>query len=193
MSEVNNQKKWIYFLIGIICIVFVVVLIILFFLQGDTNIVGEGEITIAESFTCEGEGLWYPFFTFDNSNGKSIKINVLLDDKSKLDTINLVYRLKYDSKELSERSEAINFASFGKSLASDSLNAESFESRFVDMEDAMQMTLYAKAKELNGVTAKYFLLNGSNDLKRDTLTKIYNDQGLSCVILNKQEGDKGGK
>lgn len=193
MSEESRSKKWIYFLVGSVCVVLVVVLVILFFLQGDTKITGEGDVSVVESITCEAEGLWYPYFSYDNSNSKSIKINALFDNRDKLDTISFVYRLGYDDSSMAEQSSASNHAAMAKWFEEDSLGVDSFEIRYSNMGDAMQMEMYAKAQEINGVTAKYFLLNGSNGSNRDALTKNYNDKGLNCVILNKQEKNKGGK
>lgn len=193
MNKEDKNKNWIYLFVGVICIVVVVVLVVLLFLQGDTKITGEGEVTMSESISCEAEDFWYPFFTYDNSNSKSIKINILFDDNEKMETISIVYRLGYDDEMLAKESKAINHAAMGKLFEADSIMVDSFESRYSDMGDAMQMDMYARAKEINGVTAKYFLLNGSNNYNRDTLTKNYNDKGLNCVILNKQDNDKGGK
>ena len=186
-EEKKGDKKWLYYLIGIICFIVVSVTTIMLLLQGNTTISGGGEVLTPESLTCKAEGLWYPFFSYDNSNNKSIKLNILLDDKGKLNTISLEYRLKYDSSELIDKSKAANHAALNLSFGNNSLSPDSFEARFSNMGDVMQLDMYAKVGEINGVTAQYFLINGTNDLKRDTLTKNYNNQGLNCARLNKQD------
>ena len=184
MERRKENREWVYVLIGIICIIITVVAIILFLLQGNTKTVSRGEVEISESVTCEGKGIVYPIFKYDGSKEKSIKINVLFDGE-KLEKISLVYQLKYDDSKQIEQSSAENHAAMNKSFEADSLGADALGVRYSNLSDAMQMTLYAEAKALNGVTAKYFLLDGLNSYTKENITKKYNNQGLDCVIKNK--------
>ena len=185
MEEGKKQnREWIYVLIGMICIIVTVVSIVLFLLQGTVKTVSRSEIEVSESVVCEGEGLFYPLFRYDNSKGKSIKINVVFDE-DRFETISLVYKLDYDNTEQSKQSSVENHAAMNKSFYEDSMEADSLDVRYSNLGDAMQMTLYAEAKQLNGVTAKYFLLDGVTNYTRDTITRKYNSQGLDCVIKNK--------
>ena len=183
----NKSKKdhgWIYVLIGLICVIVSIVSIILFLLQGDTKTTSGGKIEVSETITCEGDGIFYPLFKYDNSKRKTILIKALFND-DKFETINLVYKLDYDNIEQAKQSNNENHAAMNKSFAADSLSADSFEAHYSDLKDGAQMALYAKAKELNGVTAKYFLLDGVTNYTKDNLTKKYNDQGLNCIIKDK--------
>ena len=180
----KSDYRWIYALIVVGCVVVAVVLIILFLLQGNIKTTSNSEVEVSESVACEGEGIFYPFFRYDNSKNKSIKINVVFNG-DKFETINLIYKLDYDDAEQIEQSNAENHAAMNKSFADDSLGVDSFGAHYSNLDDGAQMTLYAKAKELNGVTAKYFLLDGVTNYTRETLTKKYNSQGLDCVIKNK--------
>ena len=185
MERNNKQnREWIHVLIGIIRIIITVVSVVLFLLQGSTKTVSTGEVEIAESVTCNGEGIFYPIFKYDNSESKSIKINAMFDG-DKFETISLVYKLNYNNSEQIKQSTTENHIAMNKSFDADSLSADSFDTHFSNLADAAQMTLYAEAKELNGVTAKYFLLDGVTNYTKDTMTKKYNSQGLDCVIKNK--------
>lgn len=184
----NKDKKanrnWIYLLIFSICIVVSVVLVILFLLNGSSKIEGVGEIETTESVVCEGDNISYPLFDEDDATKKTIKINILTNHK-KLDTISLIYSMKYASNEAAEKSSVNNHIALNRSFTDSSLGADSFDARFMNHDKEMQMTLYADAKKINGVSAKYFLIDSTKDMTINTLTKNYNSQGLDCVINNK--------
>ena len=184
MERRKESREWIYVLIGIICIIVTVVSIVLFLLQGSTKTITSGEVEVSESVACEVEGISYPFFKYDGSKSKSIKVNIMFDG-DKFETINLIYRLDYDSTEQVEHSNNENHAAMNFSFEADSLGVDYFDAHYSNLGDTAQMTLYAGARELNGVTAKYFLLDGVTNYTRDTITKKYNSQGLNCVIKNK--------
>ena len=184
--EREDNRRWICTLGGIICIVVALVLIALFLIQGNKKITNTGgDVTRTESMTCSADGLLYPFFKYDNAKRKTLKINIVLND-NKLDTISLVTNLYYDSAEQIEQSSAENHAAMNLSFYANSLVADSFDAHFSSLEDAMQMTLYAKAKDLNGVNAKYFLIETVSGYTKGTLENNYTNQGLSCVIKEKE-------
>lgn len=184
MKEGKKNRRWIYILIGLICFFVMIVFIILFLLQGNTKTTSRSEVEVSETIICESEGIVYPIFKYDNSKHKTILIKVLFND-GKFETINMVYKLDYDDIEQVKQSNNENHAAMNKSFAADSLGPDSFMAHYSNLENAAQMTLYAEAKELNGVTAKYFLLDGVTNYTKDSITKKYNNQGMDCVIKNK--------
>ena len=180
----KQNREWIFVLIGIICIIVAVIAVILFLLQGNIRTEGSGEVEMTESVVCEGEGVSYPLFRHDSSNSRTMQISVLLGD-DKIDTINLVYKLDYNSFDESKQSSAENHADMNRSFSEDSMGPDSLGATYSSFDDGMQITLYAKAKELNGVTAKYFLLDGVNSYTKDNIVKKYNGLGLNCEIKDK--------
>ena len=186
--ENNTHKKkqghkWILVLIGIILIVTAFVLLILFLLQGNTKTIGEGgSIETTEAITCEGNNIAYPYFKYDNSKEKSLKINAIFDN-NKLETITLTYKLTYDDAKQAEQSSAENHASLNTQFAEDSLGADALSAHFSLLKNAMQLSLHADAKEVTGITSKYFLMDNDNgNHKKESLTKIFNSKGLDCII-----------
>lgn len=179
----KRGQKWVLILIGIICITTAFVLLILFLLQGNTKTISEGSnIETTESITCEGSNTPYPFFKYDDSKSKSIKINAIFND-SKLETISLTYRLGYDDAKQAEQSSAENHASLNKQFYEDSLGADSLGTHFSVLKKTMQLSLHADATEITGITSKYFLIdNTSDNHKKESLTKIFNSKGLDCII-----------
>lgn len=181
------KSGWFYYLVGVICVVLVVILVILFLLSGRITINTGADSSTVKSVTCEGEGLMYPFFTYDNAKSKSTKIVASMNNNDKLDSINLVYRMEYDNPKQVSESNAVNHVDISKQFAFDSLEYDSFNARFSDLNNVMQMTLYAENRELNGITAKYFLIDGTSVFTINELTKAYNGLGLDCKVYNKRD------
>lgn len=182
----KSEKKdyaWVYVLLGMVCIIILIIVWLLYLLQGDTRTTSESEVIRSEAIACDGEGMLYPFFDYDGSNSKMVKINAVFND-DELDTIALTVKLYYDDAGQIERSNTNNHAAMNKSFASDALGADSLDAHYSNLQDAMQMTLYARAKDLNGVTSKYFLADGISNYSKDALTRYYNDRGLNCVVKN---------
>ena len=187
MSEKDKEnQKWTYILMAVICLIIILVPIILLLLQGNREITNsDGEVSVIESMTCSNDGIIYPFFKYDNSTKKSLKINVVLKD-NKLDTINLVAKLYYGDKEQIKQSSAENHIALNESFYADSMDTDSFNANFSYLNDAMQMTLYAEAKDLNGMNAKYFLIETTSGYTKDVLKKDFNKKGLNCILKEKE-------
>ena len=78
----NNKAKnrWIFFLVGILCIVVAIVLLLLYFMQGKITVTDHGgEIETTESITCTSNKVAYPYFKEDNSKKKDLKINAIFN------------------------------------------------------------------------------------------------------------------
>lgn len=169
--------------IGITLILLAIVLIIWFFLQGETKTTGEypGAIT-SSSVTCESSEATYPFFTLDESTSKNTSVTVLFSDDS-MKSISLIETLYYPDLESSTKSEAHNHAAMNTSFGAAGLGVDAFAANYSTMKDKMVMTLYAEAAEFNEVAAKYFLANGLNKKSTiDDFAEKYAEQGFDCVI-----------
>lgn len=182
-SRKKKDKKWILILLGIICIVIAFVLLIIFLLQGNTKTISEGgSIEPTEAITCTSDEVIYPFFKSNDAKSRSMKINAIFDN-DKLDIITLTYKLEYDDAKQAEQSSAENHASLNTQFAEDSLGADALDTHFSLLKNAMQLSLHADAKEVTGITSKYFLIdNSSGNHKKDSLTKMFNSKGLDCII-----------
>lgn len=183
----NNKSKnrWIFFLVGILCIVVAIVLLILYFMQGKITITDHGgEIETTESITCISNKVAYPYFKEDDAKKKDLKINAIFND-SKLDTITLTYQLDYDDEVQAEQASAEHHAELNKKFYEDSMNADALGTHFSVIKGTMQLSLRAESKEITGVTSKYFLIdNTSGNHKKDSLVKIFSNKGLNCTINN---------
>lgn len=180
-SGKEQKFRWSFFLSGIMLIV-ACVLVILFFLHGDTTVTKvENNIETMQSLVCEGHGIPYPFFLYDNAKDKSLKISAIFDD-DKLNEISFVYRLSYDNSLQVKESEARNHAALGTSFGRDSLSVDALDVNFSILENVMQMSLYTEVGDMDVVKSKYFLLEDANGAYGiDDVVKIYTNKGLDCV------------
>ncbi len=179
-KENNTTKKIIYAILGVLLIVVAVVLVILFLLRGNTTISDSTRTDIVtESLSCEANDVEYPIFTFDKSDKKSFKINMVFGEK-KLDTLSLIYRLYYSNTDDITESEVTNHIAMNESFADDGLQPNSFGAVFATLNDSMQMTLNAVKKQINGSSAKYFLLEEVANYSKDNLKKHYESKGFEC-------------
>ena len=176
----RNTRKMIYAIVGVLLVVTAIVLIILFLLNGRTTIGDTTKTNVtAESLSCESDDAEYPIFSYDDSDRKNIKINMLFGEK-KLDTLSFVYRLYYTDNDKIVSSEAVNHADMNKSFSKDGLSPDAFGANYALLSDSMQMTLNANKKQIDGVSSKYFLLEGVNNYSKDSLKNHFESKGFKC-------------
>ena len=179
-SKNKNTRKMIYAIVGVLLVVSAVVLIILYFLNGKTTIGDTTKTDIAtESLSCESDEIEYPIFSYDESDKKNLKINMIFGEK-KLDTLSFIYRLYYSDNNKIIASEATNHADMNKSFSKDGMEADSFDANYALLNDSMQMTLNANKRQIDGISSKYFLLEGANNYSKDSLKKHYESKGFKC-------------
>ena len=176
----ENTRKVAYAIAGVLFVVIAIVLVILFLLNGSVTKGDSSRTDIeTESLSCESGDVEYPFFSFDESNKKSLKINMIFGEK-RLDSLSLVYRLYYDDSDKISGSVAVNHADMNKSFNEDGLPVDVFGATYATLDDSMQMTLNASRKQINGATAKYFLLDEVTNYSKDNLKEHYESKGFKC-------------
>lgn len=183
MTDNKIKKRNVMFFSGLFLALIAIVLVFLFIFNGTTTFVSGGvDVENEISVSCTGNDYSYPFFTFDSSSGRDIKINALFDGE-KLETIMLTYSMTYPNSSLAEESRNINHAAMNDAFRKDSLSSDYFDARYSLFDNTFQLTLYARKNMLNGITSKYFLLGETRGtLKKDTVTKALNNSGLDCVV-----------
>ncbi|MDO4611722.1 MAG: hypothetical protein Q4B34_02590 [Candidatus Saccharibacteria bacterium] len=184
VRKVKKKKKMDWMgSVGLTLLGVAVVLLIWFFLNGETKTTGgEGEIVRNSSLICSVEGVSYPIFTVDESTGKKLETRVIFND-DEVSAISLIQTLYYTDLATAEKSESHNHSAMNKSFARAGLEADALSASYSAFEDKMIMKLYAEGSELNDVSMKYFLAEGLNrESTIEDFTKVYNEQGLSCHI-----------
>lgn len=172
------------FIIIILCsIVFVVVISIIILTSGTTITSGnhpDPEESI--SLSCSNNNYDYDFFTYDNADGKEIRINTIFSN-NKITSIGLIYKMYYSSIDLITASEANNHARMNTSFANSALSPDALGANYVKSSDSMQFSLYTSGDNLNSNTAKYFLISDydSREVSIEELEKIYKSEGLNCT------------
>ena len=129
----------------------------------------------------------YPFFSYDSSKSKELKINIDSYDGS-IKSIFLSYELYYDDERSVAASEAANHAAMNVSYGKDGLSADAFNANYTKLSNSMRMTLYTEPDQLDGNFTKYFMLmtGETNDLPHtlNDYKKIYESQGFRCKVGN---------
>ena len=180
-KELNSVHSW--GVVAVVAVLFVVlvVLLLLFLLRGESVINNNSySVETTQSITCEKKGTNYPFLINVIGDG-STKINAVFNN-GKLDLISLVYRAPYGKNMGSEQSETESRIAMNESLRKDNMSVEDLGVVFSALDDVMQLSLQVDANDINGVTAKYFLLDGLNDTySQDNVMKHYLNEGFSCL------------
>ena len=162
------------------------IIVLLLQTNGHTNISNSSaEVKNTQSISCDSVKVSYPFFEYDNSKRKELIINIITKD-SELESISLRYILYYDTAKQAIDSENINHVAISKNFVDDSLEYDSFRSKYSRANDSLQYSIYADKDEINTVSSKYFLLDGLpiNKLTEKNLTENFNKKGLDCVTRN---------
>ena len=185
MKKETNTTDWLLYG-GILCIAIAVVLLLWFFLRGETKVAGEWEgVKKSETFVCNTTGLKYSFLSYDESQKKTTRINVVFND-NKLSAISLMHALYYNNEKLSIDSENLNHANMNKNFSEDGLGFDALGLKFSKFADGLQMSLYVEDDEINDDMMKYFMLDGvtNNEYDMDNMQRIYEEQGFECEINN---------
>lgn len=184
MTNNRNKNNWLWVLLGIIFIVVAVVLVILFLLQGKTFMsTSDGELKNTSALSCTGTDIEYPFIVNDTKN-HSMKIKIIFQS-GQLNTISLTYQMYYDSVSKIEQNVTDSSIALDKAFYQDGLPPDSLGSKFSALSNSAQMSIFSEAANLNDITAKYFLLEDTeNNYTQNNLKEAYEEKGLECIAKN---------
>ncbi len=185
VRKVKKKKKMDWMgSVGLTLLGVAAVLLIWFFLNGETKTTGGGgEVVRNSSLLCSVEGVSYPIFTVDEATDKKLETRVVFNSDG-VEAISLIQTLYYTNLTAAEKSESHNHAAMNKSFARAGLSADALGATYSAFEDKMVMTLYADGSDLDDTSIKYFLAEGlTRESTIEDFTKIYNEQGLSCHIM----------
>lgn len=167
--------------VSVACIITLIIL-----LHGETKTSGQNSTnTKSKSLICESQTVKYPFFDYDNSTAKNLKITANFYN-NKINAISLAYTLYYDDARQIALSESSNHADMNISFGKDNLGADAFNAHYAKMEDSMKMNLYIEFDKLNLATAKYFMVEPKDQtslpVSLSEYQENYKKQGLNCEI-----------
>ena len=170
--------------IAFICVA--VVCLILFLTQGQTTVTGGySGLEAQEHLVCESKTTTYPLFSYDNSNGKSMKITATFND-GEMSSIALTYKLNYDTAEEIKKSESSNHGALNTLSQDEGLGPDAYEATYSKLKDGLQLSLYATGSEIDRRSLKYFMLDSltSTPYSQEKIAQAYANQGLKCEISN---------
>jgi len=178
--EKGSKKSW-YLLMLFIGVIILIGFIFWLLMKGDVKTTGEHPDDVSpQSLECTKKGVSYGLFTLDSPESAEIKITAIFA-KSKIDSISLLHRTTYDTKEYAKTMSDGHEGDMNISFQSQGMKPYSLGATYSQDGKIAQMALYAKASELNDQTIKYFML----DSVPDNLTgykRGYNAQGFTCEI-----------
>lgn len=157
-------------------------------MNGETKTSGQNPDSIrGQSLHCESPTMPYPFYSYDESKSKNLKIVTNFYDDV-INSIYLVYTLYYDSPQQIIASEANNHADMNISFGKNGLEPDAYNAHYSTIENALKMSLYAKESNINQIAAKYFMI----DLQGQTFLPTnlneyeenYEKQGFVCKKQN---------
>ena len=170
---------------GIILFLIAFVLLVLFFMKGQTTTKGEfPEDVVSEAIACSSKSIQFPYFTYDNSIGKEMKVNVIFENNN-ISSISLIYDLKYDNESKSLESYNINHSALNTYFGQNSLESDALGAVFANLGSEMKLSLYASGDELNVNTAKFFMVPEGVNLGAgiEILMGQYEKSGFTCRKL----------
>lgn len=175
----SPSSSWL-MVMGIVLILVAAVLLVWFFLHGETKVSGgwpEPEVSVA--VVCKSESFEYPFFTYDQSSSKTTEINAVFKD-DKLSMLSFIYTLGYGNEAASTESEARNHAAMNISFGNAGLEADALGASYSVLSDAMKFSLSADGNAARGIGARYFMLTGGETYNVGRLMANYQGQGFEC-------------
>lgn len=169
-------------IVGIILVCVAITCFVLFMINGETKIKStQSKNKYLERLVCESDNTTYTLFSYDNSVSKNLKITMTFNEK-KLDTISLIYKLKYDDIDEVGKSESINHGKFNTTSQEDGLGPDAFGAVFSKLKETLQLSLYASDSDIDSKALKYFMLDNlaSASYNLEKITDVYANLGLNC-------------
>lgn len=165
--------------VGLSLIFVAVILLILYFLHGETTI-EKGYLGIdgSDAFSCSANDVDYFFTDSPQSFGNTVTINaIFLNDE--LRNIFIIYSLLYAEEIDSLHGTSRLGIAMDKEFGKNSINPDNFNATYSTHDKRAQMTMYAKADEINTITGKYFMTNGIAKTYQVMLNEYIN-AGFEC-------------
>ena len=158
------------------------VIVILYFLRGNTSITNEKIPNVKNTLvSCYSGSIYYPVFTYDGAEKRETDIKIVAQDYE-LKSISLEHSLFYNSATAIEASEAHNHAAMNLSFGKNGLGPDSYDAKYTILSDRVRMNLYAASAKLNDVAKQYFLVETEGAFPTSVLSlrKNYEAQGFTC-------------
>ncbi len=178
----NNKASKIWVMVCSVIAVSAVTLLIITLFGRRVTIAGgdEPQVIKMTSMTCTIENYLYPFFTYDDSDRKELKIVTMFSDDG-LTKVSLQQMLYYDDTNKIAQSSAANHAAMNNSFGKDGLKADALGASYAELDFGLRFGLYEIREKINEEAAQYFLLNRLNDLSYDTVKSNYENIGMKCI------------
>lgn len=150
-------------------------------MQGTTTTSGSfPEPESTESITCTNDSEVMSIFDASGATSKKTRV-VAIFEKGKLDHISVTYSLSYDSVGAIKDSSNINQNKINLATQNEGLGADIFNLHFSKLSSSLEITMYAEAKDISNVSAKYLMLDqASGSYSETNIKKIYTSQGFKC-------------
>ena len=183
-KEYRKSKGWV-LPVSLILILLIILIVIIILLNGHTTITSTFvDHKKTETLVCEGNKVNYSNFAYSDTDDKLLKINAAFEN-DKLETISLIYKLKYQDEDTRYFSEARNHAEINESFYSDGMKTDDLNAKYSVSGNNLQFSIYAKGEDINVKSLKYFMLYNIYEVKnltKEKMAKIYNEAGLDCKI-----------
>ncbi|MBQ3348592.1 hypothetical protein IJG90_03700 [Candidatus Saccharibacteria bacterium] len=185
MATKKISSAWLNWL-GMGLILVAIILIIWFFLRGQTITSGGHPDPVSnDTLNCKNVGMLYPYFSYDESEDKKIEVNIIFSDNV-INSISLMADLKYNNEAKVKQSSDINQIALSKSLNNAGLDESSLSAKYSNTGDGFRMSIYATSEKLTTVTKKFFLIS-DNSKSVEAYEKSYTDQGFTCVLKDNNQ------
>ncbi len=185
IKEKKGLNSSFYYISAIFLILIAIVLVVLFFLHGETTYINnDGSVDLSLYLSCESNKVDYIYYIDKQASEKNLRINATFKN-NEINSISLIYYLKYSGDYSIREKEAVMHAAMNKAFDKYSLGADAFGATYSKIENGVQLSLYADKADINGISLGYFMLdNVSGVYTRDKVTKQLTSKGLDCLINN---------
>lgn len=178
------SKKTVLASLLVIISIILTISVIVILMRGETKIENkQSAIVQGESLTCESAAINYPFFRYDNSNSKNLKVVANFYDDM-LSAMSLEYTLHYNDRNYVDISEAQNHAEMNHKFGENSLDADAYHTVYSKTDNSLIMRMYITSSEMNPTAARFFMLTTPEQYSiARTLSEFqttYEAQGFKC-------------
>lgn len=190
-EEKKSNKKSVYGIIGVFCIVLAIVLAIVFILSDHhetrtTVNKDEEDMTSMDCNTNELSENVEPFFDYGDPVTTAHEIKTVFRN-DKLDVVTYKYNGTYDSEKLAEEEMSSMHAQYNKYLGEHGIDQSVANPNFSRNNETVNIALYLEKDKLDHYTAEIFFISDdefatAKDFSKKTMKELYESKGFSCTV-----------
>ena len=166
-------------------IIIIVIIILILLMRGTNRTSGSYPADVhTKAMSCVKDGQGYDKVYELNPESRNVKVDMIFEGTTTLQTISLKYTMNFASAERAEEARATASVTLAESLHDYGYDFGDFSNKLSALDSSLTVELFANKTELTTKSASFFMVK-TNSKKAlpatmEEFRKNYTDQGFTC-------------